>query len=391
MQFRVATWPGDADFPLNLMIDDLADVYVDQPGMSSKEKDWGHLLDKPGSAWTFVTQKLLDRWPELKLSLFIPVNRQPVSRVAAGASYYGAIDKRPEMVEFLRSIDSHPRVECAYHGKDHFREHNGDWVQEWLSFDTVSEAMDEISHGLEIFERVFQRQPLGGKYPGYASRDTSMDSIIGSGFRWWCSSFNRGQVQAVDQEPRKLAHRFLGESDCLDLPSTMAGNVLLPFLKEEWIKWPKRVLQNYLLRRVPEVQIKQLSDHRLPLTLQEHIAPSRADGKRQRNNLQDDRRSLYHILTLVRNYQVWNAHLTEIADHLLLRERTVLEQRGDELLVQAPSCAMLDRLELFVENLNSSNLRLQDIAGRSYPANRVRRGHLIRLPLGSAHYRICEA
>lgn len=390
-RFRVAHWPNGADVPLNLMIDDLADVFVEHRGMSRREKDWGHLLDGPGSAWEFVERRIRSRWPELKISLFIPVNRRPVVEPAPPGSYYGPIDARPEMVDFLRRLDTDPGIECAYHGKDHFRELGGRSVQEWLSFETVEAAVDETQRGLEIFERVFGRKPLGGKFPGYASRDTSMDSILLSGFKWWCTRFNRGSIQTLDCNRKQLDCIMIADSDCVDMPSNMAGNVLPPYLAHEWMKWPRRWMQRTKMEQVVIKQIAQISQFGVPMTLQEHIAPSRSDGKRQGVNLQDDLRSLQFILAEACRNRIWNAHPSEIADHVLLRERVELFEDAQTLRVVVPATGLLKTLELELVPGSERVCALIDKEENHHPVRDTAVGRFCALPVSDGTYRIIEA
>lgn len=384
----VARWPCGAASPLNLMIDDVADVHVELPGHSRREKDWGHLLDGPGSAWRFVQETLLAPFPELKISLYVPVNRRPLVEPAPPGSYYGAIDARPEMVEFLRRLDAHPRVELAYHGKDHFRGAGAARVQEWLGYGSVAEAVEETKRGLEIFERAVGRAPVGGKYPGYASNEHSDESIAACGFRWWCRRFNRSQIQSADTDPSELAPTWFADGAVLDLPTTMAGNLLPPLLRSEWTRWPKRLLQRRAMARTLGRQLAGLVGHGLPITVQEHVAPTRADGRRQRNNLQDDLSGLRRLLRAAQREAVWNAHPSEIADHLRFRERTVLEPDGAGGLRVRPPVA--DRLRELHLEVDAAVAALEEPGGRRHAALERNGRRTVALPAAPGDYRIVE-
>lgn len=375
---RVAAWPGGAAAPLNLMVDDLADVWIPAPGCRGRERDWGHLGRGPDSAWRFVERTLLEPFPDLRISLFIPVDRRPLAPPPAGSRFH-AIGERPEMREFLRALEAHPRVECCYHGKDHFRGEGSARDQEFRTYRSVEEALAETRRGLEIWDQVFTRPPVGGKYPGYASNEHSDEVVAAAGFRWWCRSFNRGTIQSTAAAAETLAPRGFAEGQVLDLPSNLAGNVLPPWLWREWPKWPKRLVQRSRMKEVAAAQILHLLEHRLPLTLQEHIAPSREDGRRQGVNLQDDRGALAWMLRKMAGHAVWHAHPTEIADHWRLREQVRLELAVGLLRLEVPAVDRLDRLELEV-----LDPRLKALRGRDGSVHTVRdtaRGRFVALPL----------
>jgi len=375
---RVAAWPGGAAAPLNLMVDDLADVWIPASGCRGRERDWGHRGAGPDSAWRFVERTLLEPFPDLRVSLFIPVHRRPLVPPPAGSLFHG-IHERPEMGEFLRALEAHPRIECCYHGKDHFRGEGAARDQEFRTYGSVEEALEETRRGLEIWERVFRRPPVGGKYPGYASNAHSDEAVAAAGFRWWCRTFNRGTIQSTATPVESLAPRWFAADQVLDLPSNLAGNVLPPWLRREWPKWPKRLAQRIRMKEVARAQILQLLEHRLPLTLQEHIAPSREDGRRQGVNLQDDRGALAWMLGEITRHPVWHAHPTEIADHWRLRERARLEVERGVLRLELPAVDRLDRLELEV-----ARPRLTALLGRDGSVHAVRdtaRGRFVALPL----------
>jgi hypothetical protein len=124
--------------------------------------------------------------------------------------------------------------------------------------------------------------------------------------------------------------------------------------------------------------------------LQEHIAPSRADGKRQGVNLQDDLSGLHIILGMAHRFCLWHAHPTEIADHLLLRKRTRLEIAGGELLVDPPACALLEQIEIVIDGAPGGVRALQDTAGQKYLPCDTADGSVFVLPVKRAAYRIIE-
>jgi hypothetical protein len=68
-----------------------------------------------------------------------------------------------------------------------------------------------------------------------------------------------------------------------------------------FIKW--------MLRR-----IDFLLKHRLVISVQEHMSPSREDGRRQQPNIVDDKESLRNIFQYLRNKNVWYCTGTEFAE-----------------------------------------------------------------------------
>jgi hypothetical protein len=387
-RLRVAQWPGGAAAPLNLMIDDLADVFIPACGFHGAERDWGHLGRGPDSAWRFVEERLLTPFPELRISAFIPVNRQPWVEPPAGSRFH-PIDQRPEMVMFLRELAAHPRVECCYHGKDHFRGLGTARDQEFRTYATLEDAVAETQQGLEIWDRVFGVPPRGGKYPGYAFNETSDEAVAICGFRWWCRRFNRTQIQSSDTPAAELAPIWLRDGALLEMPSTLAGNVLPPLLRDEWIRWPKRLLQRRHMRHLVRRQWKQLCAFGHPLTIQEHIAPSREDGLRQRNNLQDDVSALSWMMKDLTGVPLWHAHLSEIADHLRLRRSTKLELVGTELSLRAPAVDLLKTIELEILDPRLSVFHAPD--NTRWPVRVSSQGRFCALPLTHHAFRVEES
>lgn len=386
-RLRVARWPNGAASPVNLMIDDLADVWLPARGCRGRECDWGFLGRGPDSAWRFVEERLLGRWPDLHISLYIPVNRRPLMEPPAGSRFH-PIDERPETREFLRALADHPRIECAYHGKDHFRDTPQGRLQEFQDQDSEEEAREGILRGLEHWNRVFDAPPIGGKYPGYQGTDATDRAVAKAGFRWWCRRFNRTRIQSTDSLPEELTLRWFTDERCLELPTTLAGNVLPPWLRSEWPRWPKRWWQRRRMETVLEMQVEQLLAAGLPITIQEHIAPSREDGKRQRNNLQDDGSALDWMLNLIHRHPVWHAHPSEIADHWRLRETLRLEVRGDGWIgIQAPPCDLLTHIELEILDPRIAALATGD---GPVPVRDTPGGRCCSLHLGTQAFRIME-
>jgi len=384
-RFSFAVWPGDALSPIVLMIDDFADVYVEIPGYLEREKDWGHLCGAPGSAWEFYDEKIRKLWPDLKTCIFIPVDRKPLVESVPKGSFYASISQRQEMGDFLRELDKDPLIEFAYHGKEHFLLDNEDRCQEWLGYSDTASAVAGIRSGLKIFEDVFTQLPFGGKYPGYTARERGLESILETGFGWWCSRFSRNRISDLDTPLENLQPRLIEGSDCVEMPSTLAGNVLTPYLNSEVIKWPKRYLQRRKGFQIYQKQIDCLLKNRCPITIQEHIAPSRSDLKRQSTNIQDDRTSLEQIKRLVQSKNLWHAHLSEIADWYRIRMRAeLLESQDKRLQINLPSIHMLSEIELRVHD--DRVVELINPEGYRYPVESEGDRRVCFLPASSSIY-----
>ena len=113
----------------------------------------------------------------------------------------------------------------------------------------------------------------------------------------------------------------------VDIPTTLAGNLFTSLLKvnKKTLKGIiKRLLKNYLIRK-KIIEINFLLNNKLVISIQEHIAPGRNDGKRQIPNIFDDKESLFMIFNYLKNKNVWYCTGTELSEYYLARAGTAFE------------------------------------------------------------------
>ena len=81
----------------------------------------------------------------------------------------------------------------------------------------------------------------------------------------------------------------------------------------------KEILKNQLIK-IKLNQIDFLIKNKLVISIQEHMAPSREDGRRQSPNIFDDRESLKYIFKYLNNKNVWYCTGSELAEYVYVRQ-----------------------------------------------------------------------
>ncbi|GIP27530.1 hypothetical protein J23TS9_26600 [Paenibacillus sp. J23TS9] len=341
MQIERCKWYNNARSPVLFMIDDLANAWVDTSGngIVDEGEDWGFFRDEERSSFRFLQERVLADHPEVKVTFFVPVGeRVGMIRNPVCSMYSKPINADEASRDFFRQVHQHPSFELAYHGTTHgvVGEEAKDFVQEWASFSSLNEALVRIGEGLDIFMDAVGTRPMGGKYCGYTSNTFSDESIDESGFEWWCRYWNRGKTESsndpscgTDSDPvTNYDVKRFGKSGVLDIPSTVNGallnsvyhgrntikDIVKQTFKKSFIRWKLREIDGLLKRR-------------LVISVQEHIAPSRDDGKRQSPNIFDDRESLLQIFRHIRGKKVWYCTCSELADYVNLRDHVQIEHR----------------------------------------------------------------
>jgi len=337
---RPAKWLHNADSPVMLMVDDFTNVWIDTNGNGRVEpdEDWGHALDSPGSVFEFLTDKILTDCPAARVTFFTPMARVPIVKTYSCKAHFGPIDENARTAEFFRKVHRDPRFEAAYHGLTHGvpGDRTEDFVQEWVSYKSLDEALETISRGKKIYFDVFGEEPAGGKYCGYAQNSFSDESISLSGFLWWCRRWDRGEARRGDVE--RFDVRYFGERPVLDVPSTVFGAM---FNRPKGLV--ARALGAGAAVRRGEEELEHLLRHRLVISIQEHISPARPDGRRQTPNIFDDRESLKTIFDFLARRKVWHCTGTELAEYVYCRDRVKIDERDGGFTLSLPPGRELKR------------------------------------------------
>jgi hypothetical protein len=320
-RIEIARWPDGAAAPVCLMIDDLTDGWIDADGSGRPlaGNDWGFSCAEHGSSFDRLRARILEPFPEVKTTFFVPVDRRADLDPPLHACVFHAADARPAFVEFLGKLAADPRFELAYHGKEHGRAgaRAEDYVPEFAGYASVEAALENVARGKEIWRRVLGCDPEGGKYPAYAGGAVGDEAVSRAGFTWWCRSWDRGRHPVA--APGTFEPTFFGDPPVVDVPSTLATP-----------RWPAGIVRR--LCRSPRAlaaQIAALVAGGDPITVQEHIAWSRPDRRRQRPNVQDDEAELIRVFAALRRYPLWHATCGEIARYFEARSRTEIACTAD--------------------------------------------------------------
>ncbi|GIO30135.1 MULTISPECIES: hypothetical protein [Paenibacillus] len=353
MDIKICKWFNDADSPVMFMIDDLANTWVDmnRNGQVEPGEDWGYFKDHEHSSFRYLERQLLSPFPDVKVTFFVPVGvRSGIIKQPLFKQISKPINADEESRRFFSFIHSHPRFELAYHGTTHGQagEKAEDFIQEWDSFSNVEDAVQRTEQGIETFKDAVGVRPQGGKYCGYVSNRYSDDSIDATGFLWWCRYWNRGVLERnsgdisgrdFDKRSNFDVKRF-GKNDVVDIPSTVNGEMLNSLYRpgKTFKGLVKRILKEPLIRmKLREIDF--LLKHKLVISIQEHIAPARDDGKRQNPNIFDDRQSLTHIFRYLQKKKVWYCTGTELAVYVNTRDKVnIVVQDGRTFRLEYDPC-----------------------------------------------------
>lgn len=340
MSAKICKWHNDAIAPVIFMIDDFCNVWVDTNGngVIDPGEDWGYAGRGPGSSLLFLEEKLLKDFPDVKVTFFVPVGiRAGVIKDPSIPFVSNMINCDPGTKAFFRSVGDNPRYEVAYHGTTHGKPgwKTEDFIQEWETFDSLEQAKETIHAGKEIFKEVFGVYPPGGKYCGYVSNSFSDDSIVQSGFSWWCrygnvylSEYGNCAIGGKDFNPlTNFDIKYFGSTSVVDIPTTLEGSLFNRILHPGAYNLrgvAKRVLKP-LLMKMKLKKLDFLLENNLLVCIQEHIAPSRVDGRRQMPNIYDDLDSLRIIMQYLKQQRVWYCTCSELAQYAAARDATTVE------------------------------------------------------------------
>ena len=316
--------------PVLFFIDDLRNKWIDlnSDGIIQTEEDHGHAGLSAQSSFSFLKNRILVHNPNIRVTFFVPVSAvPPIITDSPIKSHSYPINHDERSIQFFRTIGKDPRYEFAYHGTTHGSpgKTTHEFVHEWLTYNNIDEANKRIAFGKKIFDEAFGFLPTGGKYCGYRSNDISDQSIDESGFVWWCRYDNRTAVKGhadpyysgADDNPLTAYNlKFFGKKCVVDIPTTVYSNLLNPLFKTPpGIKgWIKRILRQFLIKRMLEREIGFLIKKKLIVSIQTHMSPSREDGKRQSLNIIDDAESLKAIFKYLKRRQVWYCTGRELAE-----------------------------------------------------------------------------
>jgi hypothetical protein len=289
-----AQWMNNADSPVMLMIDDLSNAWHSTNGRETWDfgGDWGGGLSHKESTISFIRANLLHDYPEIKITFFAIAGSTSQYTHDEPFSFSQPLDYSDESKTFFKKLADDENIEIAYHGYNHGTpgKTTEDFIQEWKGFKSIDEACEQIARGKEIFNNILGQYPSGGKYGGWEYNKFADTSIDLSGFLWWCRDWMpRDVTDHIDD--RYYEPQFFGDCMVVALPSTVHG-----------FFWDVK-------------QIDKLIDKKQIISIEEHIAPLRPDGRTQTPNIIDDVNELRKLFAYLRKKNVWYATGTEVAEY----------------------------------------------------------------------------
>ena len=322
-------WKNNADSPVLFLIDDLANKWVDlnNDGKITPEEDWGYAGFDENGAFHFLKKEILFINSKIKTTFFVPVGKR--TNIITGSeikSISNPINTTDKSKDFFKTLQNDECFEIAYHGTTHGvpGKTAKDFIQEWESYKSLDEALATINGGKEIYKDAIGVYPNGGKYCGYISNEFSDESIDKLGFKWWCRYYNRAAIDGRnetefcgrDKNPFSSFNvKFFGKNKVVDIPTTISGSLLNSvFRPTKGIKGILKKILKPLIIRWKLKKIDFLLANNLVISIQEHISPSREDGKRQTPNIFDDKESLKAIFEYLKNKNVWYCTCSEFAE-----------------------------------------------------------------------------
>ena len=365
MDIKIAKWKDNAQSPVVFMIDDIANVLMKKSTSVDLEigEDWGYATRDKNSMWHFLSKNLLDKFPEIKTTFFLVTDVRASMRLNEAYTYTEAINKDEKFIEFLKYLDNNPNIELSYHGTSHGKAglKYDDFLQEWETFSSLTEAVEETNRGRELFKKVLGYYPTGGKYCGYMSGEFGDESIAKTGFKWW--SYNYDYLK-WDKNDKNTSYTFDLEfkQGVVNIPTTVDASTLSLKITNKWFKrkYLKSLYLYFVKDKSIESHLESLYDNQEVISIYEHASPYRTDKVIQYPNIVSDIDNLNYLFSILSKKDVWYATCDELATYYIARENIQIEVRNDsfklscntlpvgELTLVLPYTGVL--LELFDEN-----------------------------------------
>ena len=368
--FKIAAWYDNYQAPAVLMIDDLSDAYIDLYPESYKN-DWGYLGDKEGSAYNFLQKELLDFYPDIKITFFVPYLRHGI--LNENCKYpiqKNALGERLEYQQFLQKLIASGH-EISHHGSNHGRYINPNlctvgqnWIHEWALFDTVEKGVNVTQKGVELFKQTTGITIVGGKYCGYVAIQNSAEIIDQCNFLYWCDN---GHYQSNDTH-------YFGKNRIFSFPTSFAGNkfIRLSYITGDASRDRQKRYMKYLqplYNLLAYYQLYQLYKHRKIISIQEHISPSTTWGTVQSSNIVTDIKSLNKIFGFLRPRNIWYATCAEIATYRYIKENSILEWDSNKLTIYFTNTRKLSETVLSITHQNPFSLQQECVIYHSEQKN----------------------
>ena len=291
-------WKYGKQAPVVIMMDDLCNKYMtDRSDGGYLGADWGGMCDAENSWYQFVKHNIFDKYPYVRMTCFLVTGRREDLIIDGKSNISLAMDETEQFREFIKKLSKDEHIELAYHGYTHghcSKDNNPDgFIQEWDTFVSVEDAVDVIAKGKKLYEDIVGESFKGGKYCGYRRNAFSDESIVRSGFLYWCRHWDNVQ-NGINGESLDM-EMFDG---VVDIPSSVDGNL---FSLREWKHLFTREYVKAMYRKLRynvtlEKTLDGLVKNGQVISIQSHTSPIREDNKRQYPNVIDDIDNIIYIL-----------------------------------------------------------------------------------------------
>lgn len=336
MDIELCKWKYGKQAPVVLMIDDFANKYMmDRDEGKYLGSDWGGRCYKKNGLYEILQERLLKQFPYLRITMFLVVGRREELIPNGKKSVSLPIDANKEFSEFLTALANNSSYEIAYHGLNHGKIVNGFLKQEWMCFKSLAEAKNTIKTAVSMYEETTSKKFMGGKYCGYEYNNFSDQSIIDSGFEWWCRHWD-GEIFLGSENP-EYSLELQNFGGVVDIPSTVDGSIFST--KNPRTLFSKGFIKGLYYQIKYGITIEQILDslitHSQIINIQEHSSPMREDEKRQQPNIIDDLENIIYILRYLSSYDLWYATCHEIAEYFNVYRRTKISMMYEGIRVDS--------------------------------------------------------
>lgn len=334
--FSFATWHLNHQSSSVLMIDDLSDAYIDLYPEPYKN-DWGYLCNDKNSAYHFLESALLNKFPAIKVSFFVPYARHNVINDNSEHYYQKfAIGERDIFSNFLKELTKKGH-EIAHHGSNHGEYQDkknlltvNNFKHEWELFQTVEEGVRVTKEGIARFKQHADIDVVGGKFCGYMKKENSLEIIDYCNFLYWCDE--------VDFNHKHQKYQTFGDNKVISFPTNFAGNAFVRLSYKTGDKKRdsrKRVLKFFqpLYNLLSYKKLHNLYKKGGIISIQEHISPSTTSGNIQSANIVSDIKSLNKLYHYLSKKSIWYANCKEISTYLYVKKNSTLIHNDDRLVI----------------------------------------------------------
>ena len=305
----------------SLMIDDLVPAAVSYDGNIDTSNDWGYLMDGDNSLYKYFNQFILEKYPEVKGTFFLPLTSQNDIPLDKGYNIHKFDVDSPEFIAFLHRISD--RFEFAFHGKKHvFVNNDGVSVHEFR--DISNSEVENIASFTKDFTKRVDIDFAGGKFPGYRHNTGALSIINMLDAKWWALE------SSMIYQKTNNDFIFDEKLNIVLVPTSICGDMYKHCLKK---KNPIKAILRYFTsifipkyRKLnPQSYLRFLYKNRYPIIVQEHFQNQKVDGNRQLPNIYDDITSLDMIYSSLRGNDIWFATCGELARYYESYIHTTIE------------------------------------------------------------------